>query len=184
MPADSDALTIRRATAADAGPLSALALRSFMEAFAAQNDPDDVAAYTSRVYGPAQQAAEIAHPDVVTLIGEVEGRMAAYAQVRWIAPGPGVTGPEPVELMRFYVDQPWHGRGVAHRMMDAALAAAREMGARTIWLAVWEHNPRAMAFYTRRGFRVVGAQDFWMGRELQNDFTMMRPLDPDEATAE
>lgn len=184
MPADPDALTIRRAIAADAGPLSELALRSFLDAFAAQNDPDDVAVYTSRAYGLAQQAAEIANPGVVTLIGEVDGRMAAYAQVRWIAPGPGVTGPEPVELMRFYVDAVWHGRGIAHRMMDAALATAREMGARTLWLAVWEHNPRAMAFYTKRGFRVVGAQDFWMGRELQNDFTMMRPLDPEATVAE
>jgi GNAT superfamily N-acetyltransferase len=180
MPADTDTLTIRRATAADAGPLAELALRSFMDAFAAQNDPDDIATYTSRVYGPAQQAAEIANPAGVTLIGEAGGRMAAFAQLRRIAPGPGVTGPEPVEVMRFYVDRPWHGQGVAHRMMDAALATAREMGARTAWLAVWEHNPRAMAFYTRCGFRVVGAQDFWMGRDLQNDFVMMRPLDADD----
>ncbi|HYW13502.1 MAG TPA: GNAT family N-acetyltransferase [Longimicrobium sp.] len=183
MPADTDALTIRRATAVDAGPLSALALRSFMEAFAAQNDPENVAVYTSRVYGPAQQAAEIGHPDIVTIVGEVDGRMAAYAQVRRIVPGPGVTGPDPVELMRFYVDQPWHGRGIAQRMMDAALVTARAMGARTVWLAVWEHNPRAMAFYTKRGFRVVGAQDFWMGSELQNDLTMMRPLDPEDGAA-
>ena len=183
MQADPDTLTVRRATGEDAGPLSELALRSFMEAFAAQNDPDNVAVYTSRVYGPAQQRAEIADPAIVTLVGEVEGRMAAYAQVRRIAPGPGVTGPEPVELMRFYVDRPWHGRGVAHRMMDAALETAGGMGARTVWLAVWEHNPRAMAFYTKRGFRVVGAQDFWMGGELQNDLTMMRPLDPEAGAA-
>jgi diamine N-acetyltransferase len=181
MPADTHPLTIRRATGADAGPLAELALRSFMDAFAAQNDPGDVAAYTGRVYGAAQQAAEIANLDIVTLLGEVDGRMAAYAQLRRIAPGPGVTGPEPIEIMRFYVDQPWHGQGVAHRMMDAALATAREMGARTAWLAVWEHNPRAIAFYTRRGFRVVGAQDFWMGSDLQNDLVLMRALEPEAA---
>jgi ribosomal protein S18 acetylase RimI-like enzyme len=177
MQADTDALTIRRATGADAEPLAELALRSFMDAFAAQNQPDDVAAYTSRVYGPAQQAAEIANPDIVTLVGEVDGRMAAYAQVRWIPPGPGVVGTEPVEIMRFYVDRPWHGRGIAQRMMDAVLRTAREEGARTAWLAVWEHNPRAMAFYARRGFRVVGAQDFWLGSDRQNDKVMMLPLD-------
>jgi ribosomal protein S18 acetylase RimI-like enzyme len=176
MPADPDTLTIRRATAADAEPLAELALRSFMEAFAAQNDPDDVAAYTSRVYGPAQQAAEIADPGIATLVGEVEGRMAAYAQVRRGTTAPGVTGPGAVEIMRFYVDSPWHGRGIAQRMMDAALRTAREMGARTAWLAVWEHNPRALAFYARRGFRVVGTQHFQLGSDRQNDHVMMLPL--------
>jgi len=173
---DPDTLLIRRATHADAEPLAELALRSFMDTFAAQNHPDDIAAYTARTYGPARQAAELANPDIVTLVGEVDGRMAAYAQLRR-GGAPGVDGPEPVEVMRFYVDRPWHGRGVAHRMMDAALRTAREQGARTVWLAVWEHNPRAMAFYAKHGFRVVGAQEFWMGSDRQNDHVMTRPVD-------
>ena len=178
----SPELTIRRATDADAEALATLALRSFLDAFAAQNRPEDIAAYTSRVYGVTQQQAEIAASNIVTLVGEMDGQMAAYAQLRWIPPGPGVTGPEPVEIMRFYVDQPWHGRGIAQQMMDAVLATAREAGARTVWLAVWEQNPRAIAFYQRRGFHVVGAQDFWMGSDRQHDLVMARPVDlPDEA---
>ena len=180
MPADLDTLIIRRAAADDAEPLAGLALRSFLDAFAAQNDPDDVAAYTSRVYGPAQQAAEIANPAIVTLVAETDGRLAAYAMLRSGTTGPGVTGPAPVEIMRFYVDRPWHGTGVAHRMMDAALRTAREQGARTAFLAVWEHNPRALSFYTRRGFAVVGAQDFLLGSDLQNDLVMTRAINPDD----
>jgi ribosomal protein S18 acetylase RimI-like enzyme len=181
MPAEPDTLTIRRATADDAAPLAELALRSFLDAFEALNDPDDVAAYTARAYGPAQQAAEIANPDIVTLVGKVDGRMAGYAQLRWIPPGPGVDGPEPVEIMRFYLDAQWHGRGIAQRLMDATLRTAREEGARTVWLAVWERNPRAMAFYAKYGFRLVGQQDFQLGSERQNDFVMTRPLDPENA---
>lgn len=180
MPAAPESLIIRRATADDAEPLADLALRSFLDAFAAQNDPDDVAAYTSRVYGPPQQAAEIANPAIVTLLGHVDGRLAAYAMLRSGTTAPGVTGPEPMEVMRFYVDRPWHGTGIAHRMMDAALRTARDQGARTAFLAVWEHNARALAFYTRRGFAVVGAQDFLLGSDLQNDLVMSRSLSAEE----
>lgn len=176
MQAALDTLIIRRATAGDAEPLADLALRSFLDAFAAQNDEDDVAAYTSCVYGPAQQAAEIANPRIVTLVAETDGRLAAYVMLRSGTTAPGLVGPEPVEIMRFYVDRPWHGTGVAHRMMDAALRTAREQGARTAFLAVWEHNLRALAFYTRRGFAVVGAQDFLLGSDLQNDLVMSRPV--------
>jgi GNAT superfamily N-acetyltransferase len=174
MPADTDALTIRRANLADAGPLAELALRSFLDAYAALNDPDDVAAYTSRVYGPAQQAAEIANPDIVTLVGELDGRMVAYAQVRRGTTAPGVADPDAAEIMRFYVDRPWHGRGIAQRMMDAVLRTARDQGAPTVWLAVWERSPWARAFYAKSGFRVVGKHVFWLGSDCQDDLVLTR----------
>ncbi|HEX6041435.1 GNAT family N-acetyltransferase [Longimicrobium sp.] len=174
---DAGALVIRRATEADAAAVAELALRSFMDAFAAKNRPEDVGAYTSRVYGAAQQAAEIADPDIATFVGEVDGRMAAYAQVHRGPTAPGVDDPTAVEIMRFYVDQPWHGRGIAQRMMDAALQAARDFGARSVWLGVWEHNPRGIAFYNKLGFRVVASHHFLLGSDLQNDFVMTRPLD-------
>lgn len=174
---DADALVIRRATTADAAAVAELALRSFMDAFAAQNRPEDVAAYTERVYGPAQQAAEIANPHITTLVGEAGGRLAAYAQVRRGTTAPGVDDATAVEIMRFYVDQPWHGRGIAQRMMDAALQAARDFGARSVWLGVWEHNARGISFYNKLGFRVVASHNFLLGSDLQNDFVMTRPLD-------
>jgi ribosomal protein S18 acetylase RimI-like enzyme len=78
-----------------------------------------------------------------------------------------------VELARFYVDRPWHGRGVARELMDAARAAARNLGGRTFWLGVWEHNPRAIAFYAKCGFRDVGSHKFLVGSDLQTDRVMV-----------
>jgi ribosomal protein S18 acetylase RimI-like enzyme len=179
MPDDLDQLIIRRATVADAETLSDFARRMFVDAFGAQNNPDDLAAYTARVYGPAQQAAEIANPDIVTLVGEVDGRMATYAQVRRGTTAPGVEDADAVEVMRFYVDAPWHGRGIAQRMMDAVRGIARKMGARTLWLSVWEQNPRGIAFYRKLGFQIVGSGDFWVGNDRQQDHIMTLALDPE-----
>jgi ribosomal protein S18 acetylase RimI-like enzyme len=60
--------------------------------------------------------------------------------------------------------------------MDAAREAAREMNGRTIWLGVWEHNPRAIAFYAKVGFSDVGAADFFVGSDRQTDRVMMLPV--------
>ena len=177
MTTDSDQLTIRRATPADAPVVAELALRTFMEAFAADNHPDDVAAYTAKVYGVEQQAAEIADPRMITLLVEIGGVPAAYAQVRAGTPAEPVRDvPNVIEIARFYVDQPWHGRGVAHRLMDAVFDAARQLGGRALWLGVWERNHRAMAFYTRRGFRDVGTHEFIVGSDHQTDHVMFREL--------
>ncbi|WP_255964558.1 GNAT family N-acetyltransferase, partial [Staphylococcus aureus] len=37
---------------------------------------------------------------------------------------------------------------------------AQEHNKHKIWLGVWEHNPRAQAFYKRHGFKVVGEHHF------------------------
>lgn len=176
MTIDPDELTIRRAVAADAPVVAELARRTFTDAFAADSDPHDLALHCARSYGVAQQSAEIAHPGMVTLIAEVGGRPAAYAQVRRGTPPPCVPDAQAVEIARFYADQAWHGRGIAQRLMRAALAQAREMGARTVWLMVYEHNHRAIAFYVKEGFREVGRHNFLFGNSLELDRVLARPL--------
>ena len=167
--------TIRRAVAADAAALAALAERTFRAAFEADNTAEDMAAHVARSYGPALQAAEIADRRLTTIVVEAEAALVAYSQLRQGAAPPCVTGPSPLELQRFYVDAGWHGRGLAQALMAATLDEARVAGAGTIWLGVWERNPRAIAFYRKAGFDEVGAHDFLVGRDRQRDLVMARP---------
>ena len=177
MPASLDEVTFRRAAPDDAAALSEFARRAFVETYAAHNTPEDMETYVGGAFGQARQAEELADPAIATVVGEAAGRMAGYAQLRRGSPPACVRGPEPVEIMRFYVDQPWHGQGVAQRLMQAALRTAREQGARTAWLGVWQRNPRAIAFYRKLGFEVVGTAQFLLGDDLQDDFVMVRPID-------
>ena len=81
-----------------------------------------------------------------------------------------------MELKRFYIDRAWQGAGLAQALMRATLDAAIVSGARTLWLGVWEHNPRAIAFYRKFGFVEVGMHDFMLGRDRQTDLIMARPV--------
>ena len=74
------------------------------------------------------------------------------------------------------MDRAWQGRGVAQSLMVASLESAMERGARTVWLAVWERNLRAQAFYRKCGFEDCGAQEFVLGRDRQTDRVMVRAL--------
>lgn len=169
--------SIRRAEPVDGPALAAFAARIFDETFGPDNKPEDMAAHLANRFGVRQQTEEILNPDVVTLLVEDGGRLVAYTQVTTIhAPPPCVTEEAPVEIGRFYVDRSWHGRGLAQRLMVAARDAARELGGRAVWLAVWEHNPRAIAFYEKQGFRDVGSQPFVLGSDLQTDRVMVAGL--------
>jgi ribosomal protein S18 acetylase RimI-like enzyme len=68
------------------------------------------------------------------------------------------------------------GRGVAQELMQAVLAEAQRRRGATLWLAVWERNDRAQAFYRKCGFVDVGSQPFMLGTDRQTDRVMSRPL--------
>lgn len=169
-------MTIRRGVAADAAELAELAARTFRETFAADNRPEDMALHIAHAYGTSQQGEELVDPDITTLLVEVHRELAGYAQVR-SGPAPKcVTVASPVELWRFYMAQPWHGRGIAQALMDRVEVEARRSGAGTVWLGVWEHNERAKAFYRKCGFADVGSHAFMVGTDMQTDRILVRPV--------
>jgi ribosomal protein S18 acetylase RimI-like enzyme len=84
-----------------------------------------------------------------------------------------------VELVRFYVDAAWHGRGVSHSLMKEALDYAANAGHDVMWLGVWQQNTRAIAFYRKWSFEIVGDKRFLLGSDLQTDFVMSRALAQD-----
>jgi ribosomal protein S18 acetylase RimI-like enzyme len=168
--------TIRRASPGDAASLSALAARTFRDAFEIYNTPENMALYLASNYGPTRQAAELQDGRIVTLVAEASGELAGFAQLRE-SPAPAcVTGQSPIELWRFYVDREWHGQGLAQALMAASLEAAAARGAGTIWLTVWERNDRALAFYRKCGFEVRGDKEFMLGNDPQTDRVMTRSL--------
>ena len=169
-------MTIRTATAADAAVVADLARRTFYDTFAATNDPADMAMHLQSAYGVDQQTREIADRDVTTLLVEVEGQAVAYAQVRAGHVPKCVSDRTAVELWRFYVDREWHGRGIAQALMTRVKAVARERGAKTLWLGVWERNDRARAFYVKCGFADVGEHIFLFGTDPQTDRVMVTTL--------
>lgn len=171
---------IRRAVPADATALAELGERTFRDAFAADNRPEDLEAHLAATYASAIQAAELADPSRVVLVAEEDGgTLAAFSHLRFGAPPPpGVPGAAPAEVLRFYVERRWHGHGLADRLMRATLEAAAERGAETLWLGVWERNARALAFYRRNGFRDVGSHVFLLGSDAQTDRLLTRPVTP------
>lgn len=90
------------------------------------------------------------------------------------------------ELSKCYVRAEYHGSGLA----DALLAAAHaDLAGRTVhgvplaavWLGTNRGNRRGRRFYTRAGYRVVGARRFRVGAVLHHDVVMVRPLGAEDA---
>jgi ribosomal protein S18 acetylase RimI-like enzyme len=169
-------ISIRAATAGDAEMLTELARRTFHDAFATMNSPENIEAYMSQNFTLQKFSAQLAASRVIFLIAEIEATPVAFAKLYDGDAPDCVSGNAPIEIERFYVDRRFHGKGVAQTLMRSCFDRARQSGHETIYLGVWEKNHRAIAFYRKCGFDLVGSHVFQMGDEAQNDLLMERSL--------
>ncbi len=168
--------------------LAELGGRLFQQAFGRDNTPGDMRAYLAEHFTEAALSRLLATPGVEVLVleersvpvgwallvaGTSAPRRAELASRAPLAPAP--SGRE-VEIRRFYVDPALQGGDAAPALMMAVLARVRALDAEAMWLAVWEHNGRAQAFYAKHGFRRVGTQPFQLGSGVQTDDVLLRPL--------
>lgn len=165
-------LTIRRAVAADAAALAVFGAQSFTAAFGHTYTPDNLAAFLAARFTPERQHAEIADPDALMLVACGGTFVGGYL---YAAPADlpiEIADPGAVQINRVYVHPDHHGGGAARSLMDESLAWARARGAREAYLTVAPDNHRAIAFYRRYGFEIIGRYAFIVGDHVDDDRIM------------
>lgn len=170
------AITIRTATLADSALIRELGVRIFTDTFGPANTPENMEAYLEVAFAAERVLEEVADPASLHLVAEADGEAAGYARLRAGAGSTEVGGERPIELVRLYVERARHGGGVAAALMKASIDHARHAGHDVMYLGVWEHNPRAIAFYRKWGFEKVGEHVFLLGEDEQADWLMRRPV--------
>jgi ribosomal protein S18 acetylase RimI-like enzyme len=169
-------IVIRGATERDSIALADFGARSFSDTFAEFNTEENMRSYLAMTFSPERQARELTNPDIQFFIAEHDGAIAGSVKlVTGNAPS-CVTGWNPIEIARLYVDKQLLRTGIGSRLMEHCLSTALSERRDVVWLGVWEKNERALAFYHRWGFAVVGSHIFQLGDDPQIDLLMERRL--------
>ncbi len=171
-------MILRQGVAVDLALLADLSVRTFREAFESFYATEDFEDFLQGAFNAEKLRKELADPACTFLFAELEGEPVGYALVREGPPEPCVQGPDPIELVRIYALQKAVGKGVGPALMEACIRIAKEKGAKTLWLGVWENNPRALAFYARQGFVDVGFHTFLVGSQVDVDRILVKDLGP------
>lgn len=169
--ADSAQTIIREASGDDAGRLSLIANATFLETFAGVIAGDALVAHCERQHDPAVLAAQL-DGGARAWLAEFEAAPIGYALVK--APELEAAQDGDIELKKIYLLSRFHGTGIAQRLFDTALSGAQ--GSKRLLLGVKDDNHRAIAFYSRQGFRQIGTRRFDVGGTLYDDVVLARDL--------
>ena len=148
-------ITIKACTIEDVDALRAISIETFTETFEAENDPAHLAAYLERAYNVPQLEQELLNPDSQFFFAMIDEEVAGYLKVNANNAQTEAMGEDAFELERIYVRRAYQGSGVGKALYDQAIACANELDKREIWLGVWEHNQKALAFYRKHGLSLI-----------------------------
>jgi len=169
-------IDIKRAQPVDALILSQLARKTFTDTFAKDNRPEDMEIYVKKTFSEEIQRFEILDPLRRIYLAWQGANAIGYYHVLSGSIDPSVQGDHPIELLRLYVDTDFIGKGLGAMLLQHSMDTAKEEGFKTMWLGVWEHNPRARKFYEQFQFKKVGSHIFYLGNDPQTDLIMERGL--------
>ena len=172
-------ISLAKATPAVAAQLAELGRKTFHDTFAADNKPEDMTAFETKVFGPEQQLAELLDSGTTFLVAAMQGQLVGYAKLSSDSDLGLEAGQDPVgrlEIERLYVLADWQGTGLGAALMRSALALAEQLSCTAVVLGVWEKNTHALAFYQRFGFKQVGQHPFQLGQDTQTDLVLRKGL--------
>lgn len=165
-------LIIRPAKSNDAQCLAQLAQATFKAAFSHSCNDHDMALYCESNFTATIQLKEILDTNIVTLLVFLNNELVGFAQVGLDSFNKYLKVEQQMELKRIYFVNKYHGSGLASKLMTEIHKIWSNSNAQCIWLGVWEDNSKAIAFYHKYGFRIVGEHIFQLGQDPQRDLIM------------
>lgn len=169
-------LTVRKIDDKDLEILREISIKTFTETFADVNSEEDMQQYISESLNEEKLLSEIQNQNSEFYFAEDKGKILGYLKLNFRDAQTESFPHDYIEIERIYVIKEFLGKKVGKILFDKVIERACEINADGIWLGVWEKNERAIAFYEKNGFEIVGKHDFVLGEDLQTDLLMRRKI--------
>jgi ribosomal protein S18 acetylase RimI-like enzyme len=156
--------------------LQNICVTTFEATYGAFNTKSDMANYLQDNFSIQQLENDLANPSIHYVLIESEGNPIGYLKLNWGAAQTEKLLNNALEIERIYIVGKYQGQQIGEKLLQKAIAFADEKTKDTIWLGVWNKNPKAIRFYERNGFKKFDEHMFMLGEDEQIDLMMKMEL--------
>lgn len=161
-------IRIETPTFADLEELTAVAKQTFVQSHGHSASKNDVDSYLEANYSVDIFKAEINNPDFVYRVLFYNNELVGYSKVVYNNPISAINEMNITKLDRIYILEKFHGSGLGVKLFNYNINLAKDNGQLGIWLFTWIENKRAIGFYEKMGFKIVGSYDFKLSANHTN----------------
>ena len=161
-------ISIRKATIEDVDILSSLSEEAFLPAHGHSAPKKDISSYIEANFSVENFKKEIVNPAFKYYLIYHTSNIAGFSKVIFNYPTPHLAVAKVTKMERLYLLEEFYGLGIGLQLMNFNSTLAQKNKQSGIWLEVWIENLRAINFYKKVGFRIVGEANFTVSKTHSN----------------
>ncbi len=159
---------IVRATEDDSHLLSELAKRTFIESHGHSATALEIDAYISKAYDADALTTELRNQENKYIIIYKNNQPAGYSKIILNCPYENSKIENLAKMDRFYLLKDFYGQNLGSELFNFNINFIKENKQSGMWLYVWKENKRAVNFYLKQGFTIIGTHDFMISETHSN----------------
>jgi len=150
---------ITLATIQDLKTLTQVGRRSLLESHGHSAPTAVMHAYVDEKFTETALEKELSDPENIFHIIWHNNQPAGYSKIIYRQSLPHVPQTNITKMERLYLLQEYYSLKLGQQLLQFNIDLSKQEGEAGMWLYVWKENERAMRFYTRAGFKIIG--DGW-----------------------
>ena len=165
--------SIIKGTVDDARLLADIARLSFIASHGNSASDEEIERYVGKNFSLDTLRNELNNPENIFHIIFDYDQPAGYSKIIYDVGHPKILHHNITKLERIYLLEAYYGSGAGSTLLDFNLSLSREKEQLGMWLYVWKENQRAIRFYHKNHFQIIGSHDFKLSETHANPNYLM-----------
>ncbi len=161
-------ISVIRAREEDYQPIVNIGRISVAEAHRESTTAENMNAYIDRNYSDDAMKEELKDPANIYHIVHYNGKPVGFSKIILNAAHPDIAAQNVTKLDRIYVLTAYHHLKLGFELLKFNTRLAENNNQSGIWLYTWIGNTRAINFYLKIGFKIIGSHKFYVTETFYN----------------
>ena len=162
-------VSITKATEKDYSIIKSIGKVSVWEAHKDSCSAEQMNEYLDNHYNDEAIQKELSDPNNIYHIINYNGNAAGFSKIVLNAEHPNIPQKNVTKLDRIYLLKEFYGLKLGLELLQFNIELSKANGQSGLWLFTWVGNKRAVDFYTKTGFRVIGSHQFKVTETHSNE---------------
>jgi ribosomal protein S18 acetylase RimI-like enzyme len=165
----------RKAILSDALKLSILFKQVYIATYGVEGVSDEFANFITRRFAVEKLERMIKYQPERLVVAVYKNNLVGAVEMEFDKASPvgGIVAPE---LNKLYILEWFCAKGIGERLLAEAEKIVISKGYTQMWLWVLQTNARAIAFYSKHGYRIIGNASFQMQTNTYDNEVMLKTL--------
>ena len=153
-------INIRRADESDSQVITHIGRIAVEEAHRSSCSKEDIQQFLNATYNEKAITSELNDPLNIYHVISYKEQIAGFSKIILNASHPNISSENVTKLDRIYLLNDYYDLKLGYQLLNHNISLSKENGQCGMWLFTWVGNTRAVNFYKKTGFDVIGDHKF------------------------